>query len=221
MIDKNNDVEDIFEEVDGSSEAQQPSASFKPPVQPQSQPETQPQPRKIIMEDDKAPVSKSKLIVRIVLIVAAILLIGVVAYTVWSSYFMDDQSDNGQVLINDNQNENLSNTNLSFLENFNINASNTNTVSNTNTQVILDTDRDGLTDDEEKELGTSINSTDTDNDGLFDYEEVKVYGTDPTDPDTDNDTFLDGAEVKSGYNPKGEGELYNLNQALKNLNNGQ
>jgi len=72
---------------------------------------------------------------------------------------------------------------------------------------VVDTDRDGLNDDEEKTLGTDPNNADTDNDGLFDREEVKVYLTDPLNPDTDNDSYLDGAEVKGGYDPKGTGKL--------------
>jgi len=41
---------------------------------------------------------------------------------------------------------------------------------------------------------------DTDQDGLSDEEE-KLYGTDPQNKDTDNDGYSDGAEIKSGYNP--------------------
>ena len=41
---------------------------------------------------------------------------------------------------------------------------------------------------------------DTDQDGLSDEEE-KMYGTDPTKADTDGDGYTDGAEVKSGYDP--------------------
>ena len=74
----------------------------------------------------------------------------------------------------------------------------------------LDTDKDGLSDEEEKSLGTDINNVDSDNDGLFDLEEVKVYKTNPLNADTDGDGFLDGAEVKDGYNPKGEGKLYEI-----------
>jgi hypothetical protein len=74
----------------------------------------------------------------------------------------------------------------------------------------LDSDKDGLTDLEEAELGTSPTSEDTDADGLFDREEVQVYKTDPLNPDTDGDTFTDGGEVESGYNPKGDGLLLNL-----------
>ncbi len=41
---------------------------------------------------------------------------------------------------------------------------------------------------------------DTDNDGLSDNEE-NLYGTDPKNPDTDGDGYSDGVEVKSGYSP--------------------
>ncbi|PJE76707.1 hypothetical protein COV05_02990 [Candidatus Uhrbacteria bacterium CG10_big_fil_rev_8_21_14_0_10_48_16] len=71
----------------------------------------------------------------------------------------------------------------------------------------LDTDKDGLTDEEEAEYGTSIRAADTDSDGLFDREEIMTWGTDPLNPDTDGDGYLDGEEVKGGYNPNGEGLL--------------
>lgn len=41
---------------------------------------------------------------------------------------------------------------------------------------------------------------DSDQDGLSDQEE-QSYGTDPNNPDTDDDGYTDGAEVISGYNP--------------------
>ncbi len=71
-----------------------------------------------------------------------------------------------------------------------------------------DSDQDGLTDEEEAELGTSSDSVDSDDDGLFDREEVKVYKTDPLNADTDGDGYLDGEEVKGGYNPNGQGMLF-------------
>lgn len=70
-----------------------------------------------------------------------------------------------------------------------------------------DSDRDGLSNQEEIERGTNPNKVDSDNDSLFDREEVKVYRTNPLNPDTDGDGFLDGEEVRAGYNPKGEGRL--------------
>jgi len=76
--------------------------------------------------------------------------------------------------------------------------------------VEVDTDKDGLSDTREAELGTSPTNTDTDADGLFDLEEVEVRKTDPLNPDTDGDGYLDGAEVKSGYNPNGAGKLFEV-----------
>ncbi|WP_133241161.1 binary toxin-like calcium binding domain-containing protein [Nocardioides gansuensis] len=92
-----------------------------------------------------------------------------------------------------------------------------------------DSDGDGLTDDQEKQIGTDpgnpdtdcdglndgaeVNThgtnptkADTDGDGLVDGAEVNTYGTDPLDPDTDNGGVPDGAEVWQGTNPtKGHG----------------
>lgn len=71
----------------------------------------------------------------------------------------------------------------------------------------VDTDGDGINDDEEEELGTNPESADTDSDGLTDMEEARNYGSDPTNPDTDGDGYLDGQEVEGGYNPNGPGKL--------------
>ncbi len=95
-----------------------------------------------------------------------------------------------------------------------------------------DSDNDGLTDQEEKALGTNLKEADSDQDGLPDGWEKQnnlnpldpgdakqdpdgdgldnaseyYYKTDPHNPDTDGDGYLDGAEVKSGYDPaKGGG----------------
>jgi hypothetical protein len=77
---------------------------------------------------------------------------------------------------------------------------------------VLDSDSDGLTDEEEATLKTDPNKIDTDDDGLTDREEVKIYGTDPLNPDTDGDSYSDGTEIKAGYNPKGPGKLLELPQ---------
>jgi len=67
---------------------------------------------------------------------------------------------------------------------------------------MIDSDGDGLTDDEEAAIGTDPYNPDTDGDGLRDGEEVKQYKTDPLNPDTDFDGLVDGAEVhKYGTEP--------------------
>lgn len=94
----------------------------------------------------------------------------------------------------------------------------------------VDSDKDGLDDAREKELGTNPNNPDTDGDGLTDGQEVLVYHTnplkadtdgdglsdadevliwktDPLNPDTDGDGYPDGEEVQNGYNPLGRGRL--------------
>ena len=83
---------------------------------------------------------------------------------------------------------------------------------------LADADNDGLTNKEEKKLGTDPHNRDTDGDGLSDgdevlkyhtdplkkdsdgdglndYDEVMVYHTDPNKPDTDGDGLNDGDEV--------------------------
>jgi hypothetical protein len=44
-------------------------------------------------------------------------------------------------------------------------------------------------------------TTDSDGDGLTDWEEINIYGTDPNNPDTDGDRMNDGWEVAHGLNP--------------------
>ncbi len=71
----------------------------------------------------------------------------------------------------------------------------------------IDTDKDGLDDIREKELGTNQNLADTDSDGLNDGEEVIIFKTNPLNPDTDGDGYVDGKEVRNGYSPLGPGKL--------------
>ena len=64
-----------------------------------------------------------------------------------------------------------------------------------------DTDSDGLTDLEEKTIGTNPNQMDTDGDGLSDFSEVRTHKSDPSNTDTDGDGYRDGIEVFSDGNP--------------------
>ena len=64
-----------------------------------------------------------------------------------------------------------------------------------------DPDKDGLTNIQEANLGTNMIVSDTDHDGLTDYEEVMNYHTDPLKVDTDGDGVTDGTEIAIGSNP--------------------
>lgn len=74
----------------------------------------------------------------------------------------------------------------------------------------IDSDKDGLIDSRETELGLNPTNPDTDADGLFDREEVDVYHTNPLNPDTDADGYKDGDEIQKGYNPNGQGKLLEI-----------
>ncbi len=58
-----------------------------------------------------------------------------------------------------------------------------------------DSDKDGLTSREERELGTDPGNPDTDGDGLMDGTEVRTHKTDPLVADSDRDLLSDGEEV--------------------------
>ncbi|EKN64127.1 VWA domain-containing protein [Schinkia azotoformans] len=58
-----------------------------------------------------------------------------------------------------------------------------------------DSDDDGLTDQEEMNLGTNPSISDTDKDGLSDGEEVLMYKTNPLKSDTDEDRLPDQYEI--------------------------
>lgn len=61
----------------------------------------------------------------------------------------------------------------------------------------IDRDGDGLDREQEIQLGTSDNDGDSDHDGLSDYAEVFIYGTNPLSADSDGDGMPDPWEI--GY----------------------
>lgn len=65
----------------------------------------------------------------------------------------------------------------------------------------VDSDGDGLSNLEEKNLGTNPLLLDSDGDGLTDYEEHVTYGTDPLNADSDNDNINDYNEIALSLNP--------------------
>lgn len=72
-----------------------------------------------------------------------------------------------------------------------------------------DSDGDGLSDSEEKRLGTNLFNPDTDGDGLIDLDEITI-GSDPLKSDTDGDRLSDGFEVN-----------LSLTDPLKKISDGQ
>ncbi|HSE34714.1 MAG TPA: Ig-like domain-containing protein, partial [Candidatus Paceibacterota bacterium] len=59
-------------------------------------------------------------------------------------------------------------------------------------------------DEQRKILSERVGSrafTDSDGDGITDYDEINLYGADPRDADTDNDGIRDGDEIMAGTNP--------------------
>ena len=70
----------------------------------------------------------------------------------------------------------------------------------------LDQDLDGIPDSEEAKYKTSATSTDTDEDGLTDWQEIFNFKTDPLKADTDADSFTDGYEVRRGTDPAVKGK---------------
>lgn len=124
----------------------------------------------------------------------------VLAGIVWGGYYW--YTHNTVVTVDTNSNQEIGNTNVVVPVNVNVVEPNTNTIPvNTSTVQYADSDHDGLSDDEEKEVNTNPLKKDTDEDGLSDREEVRVYLTDPRNEDTDGDGYNDGEEVANFYHP--------------------
>jgi hypothetical protein len=67
-----------------------------------------------------------------------------------------------------------------------------------------DTDKDGLSDADERRLGTNPKMKDSDGDGLTDFAERRL-GTKPLEFDSDGDGFGDGAEISQHRDPSLKG----------------
>ncbi|MGE5425703.1 MAG: hypothetical protein ACM3PZ_01365 [Bacillota bacterium] len=172
-------------------------------------------------EEDKGGGSKLKLILIIVL---SVLILGAAAYLVYSKFMRPSEDlplEDQQTQVPSGQNTTTTapivedDVVVPQVEGEESTASNTAPIvgSDASTTVempvtaAVDSDGDSLLDSQEEVIGTNPNVIDSDFDGLSDYEESTVYGTNPLNPDTDGDTFKDGDEVKNGYNPKGDGKL--------------
>lgn len=232
-----NPVDDIFAETDKSAEAKKTSAYYPGDLEIEAN-----KVGGLDSSEQEAPSLKGK-IIKIVLFSLLVILLLTLGYLAYTKFFANKAAvDLNQpvVPVNTVTETPVDNTPVQPVEE----VATTTPVSQESTTTpgmpiatttppvssLIDTDSDGLMDEEEKVLGTNLNLIDTDNDGLTDYEEVKIhntnpliadtdddglpdydevkiYKTDPKNPDTDGDAFLDGAEVKGGYNPLGAGKL--------------
>jgi len=64
-----------------------------------------------------------------------------------------------------------------------------------------DLDGDGISNSEERMLGSDAQRVDSDFDGVKDFEEIRVYFTSPILVDSDGDGAWDGEEVAAGTDP--------------------
>jgi len=207
---KNKGPEDIFASMN------QPKRAAAPKV---------PQRAKMIIPpqnpEPRTPLSGQPKYLIIIAVIVILIIAAGITYLIISRNNADTKNENTVNSTNTVNNKNVVNTNTSVVNSTgNTNTSlppelNINIPTNINTEeVVTDTDKDGLTDEEEKQLGTDKNSSDSDNDGLSDKQEVSIYNSDPNDEDTDNDGFSDGKEVEGGYDPTGPGKLFDINKAI-------
>ncbi len=77
---------------------------------------------------------------------------------------------------------------------------------NTNEEAIENTNTEDTSTNEAVNENTNIASVDTDGDGLSDDDEA-LYGADLLNPDSDGNGYMDGSEVRDGFNSNGDGSL--------------
>ena len=154
----------------------------------------------------RKPLLKSKIFV----IIFIILGIGVLSASGFYVYLQLNKAGTPQTDDNSNlepaDNNNVENGN-SVNANIQATPSVTPIPDTTPVEAPIDSDSDGLNDEDEKMYSTNPFNSDSDLDGLTDRDETKTWKTDPLNSDTDGDGYSDGEEVNNKYNPLGEGRL--------------
>ena len=204
-------IEDIFEETDKVSSGNASRPAQQKPAVPKKQPtvtsgSATPESRRPPPTEIPPRQSLRK---AILIVLAIVVIAGGVAILLGSDVFNSQDTSTQVEAVNDAKaiDTNSTDAGETFVELPTVVAS------------MIDTDGDGLSDEEEQQLGLNIQNQDNDSDGLIDWEEVKIYQTNPLKSDTDGDGNPDGAEVANGYNPKGPGLLLDLQAEILKLNN--
>lgn len=197
---KSGSIEDIFADAEIPISAIPPASKVMPSPTSSSSPIPSPMATPRMNELTFGNQSKSRWPL---VAAAAIIVVGVIAGGYW--WWTNQQKETGQesVIVNNS-------------------LPTENQPSTTNSNIVIeqpaqatDTDGDGLTDAEERQLGADPLKSDTDTDGLMDGEEVKVYHTNPLVVDSDGDGYIDSVEIKNGFNPNGSGLLPDYNIPTK------
>jgi len=191
----NKQIEDIFEDIKPGAtikkEKYSSENSEKPPIKPSK-------------NSNKGGKDIFVLTARLLIIFSIIIIIGFGGLYLWHKFGNENILTEDEVLIKPADNA----------------TSTPSVVVKEPKEKPLDTDTDGLTDTEERQLGTRIDSSDTDQDGLSDRLEVKIYFTNPLNADTDQDGMSDREEVEKGLNPDDPtpgAKLFDLKEEIEKL----
>ncbi len=220
-VDKSKGVEDIFQETDKFS----PDNKNLPPNISKDQLERMKSGNKGFSSEKhrpyRGPVSKGAKIIRIViLIILIVTAIGFGSYYLYNNVFMSEESSQEENLNTQAEGgEQEKGEEVNVMEDDEEEVKDPlvkekeKEISEEETLKAKDTDADGLNDWEEINIyGTNPLNSDSDNDGLNDGDEVHIYDTDPLNPDTDGDGLKDGEEVliykTNPLNPDTDGDGY-------------
>ncbi|HOZ53335.1 MAG TPA: hypothetical protein PK142_01495 [bacterium] len=218
--DQNNKVDDIFADSDKSESQPVNKAPMNFNAQSSMKGAISPSADGLSEFEEEDDNKSGKIIKTIFLIIFIFAIIGIAGYFVYSKILLPktlNQNNPSQenVIIEDKDviNENINNESndaeiIATTSEEEIIENEAEEDLGTTTLETVDSDIDGITDYDEIYLyGTNPYIIDTDGDGLGDHEEIMIFGTDPLNPDTDSDTYLDGQEIISGYNPFGGGKI--------------